>query len=140
LLYLIMSWKLYDYVSDRGINEIKEWSKDLQKKHLGKLNSKLDDLMQYGTGLPPSLLSESGKPHIKKMRIHGDLAMRPMLCEGPTRDDDDKYNREFTLLIGAIEKDRKLDPEDAATIASKRRDEVEEHPTLRRRLHERVKP
>jgi len=133
-----MSWELYDYINYKGINEIKDWATGLEKKHLGKLNSKLDDLVQYGTDLPPNLLSESGKPHIKKMRFHGDLAMRPLLCEGPTRDDNQQYNKEFTLLCGVIEKDRRLDPADALDKAYSRRQEVINDPNSRRCIHEPV--
>lgn len=134
-----MSWKLYDYVDGNGRNKFKEWSEDLDQKQLAKLNSKLDDLAQHGTFLSKYLLSETGVPHIQKLRFKGNVAMRPLLCKGPTRDDHMKYNKEFTLLCGAIEKDRKLIPADAFNQAKERREEVIKKPYLRRREHEPVR-
>lgn len=139
LLYPIMKYKLYDYVSKSGRNEFKKWSQKLDTLQLAKLNEKLDDLEDKGTLLDKQILSESGEPHIKKLRFQGKVAMRPLLCEGPTRDDNNQYNREFTLLCGAIEKDRKL-PKNILKIAKKRREELEKNHKKRRCEHESVNP
>lgn len=126
-------WKLYDYVDERGVNSFKEWSSRLEKKDLARLNSKLDMLRIQPT-LPPQLLAGplEGVP-IYKLRINGRVALRPMLCKGPVNND-----REFTLLFGATEKDRKLVPRNAVSQADDRRRKVIANPTQRRCAHERV--
>jgi len=101
----------------------------------GRLNQKLDMLERYGIdGLPPKLVAGplGGHRHIYKLRIDGSVAMRPMLCKGPI-----DMNREFTLLLGATERDRVLDPMDAPRRAEQRRTEIIANPT-RRCNHERV--
>lgn len=130
-----MTWKLYDYF-DNGANLIKAWTLGLglDKRQLAKLNAKLDMLQQYGPNLPPGLLSDTKSGKIKKLRINGDRALRPMLCKGP------KYNNtEFTLLLGAEEKDRKLIPKDAVEQAEKLYIKVKASPETTRCIHERIK-
>jgi len=105
----------------------------LQKDELAKLNQKLD-MLRREPELPPQLLAGplEGKP-IHKLRINGRVALRPMLCKGPINNDS-----EFTLLMGATEKDRVLIPEDAIDQAADRRREVIANPNGRRTPHERV--
>jgi len=129
-----MSYKLYNYLNEHGFNVIKQWTEGLQKRDRARLNQKLDMLAQHGTSLPPNLLSDTGSPHIKKLRITGKKVptLRPMLCKGPINNDG-----EFTLLQGAIEKDRKLIPSDAVNLAENHRNAVITDPS-RRCDHERV--
>ena len=129
-----MSFQLYDYRNDKGVNCIKEWTLGLQKESRARLNSKLDMLEQHGTGLPPKLLSDTRVPGIKKLRITGKHipTLRPMLCKGPINND-----LEFTLLQGAIEQDRKLVPSDADSIAEANKQLILES-QFRRCTHERV--
>jgi hypothetical protein len=124
---------LYDYVDGTGRNSFKEWTKTLQKDELAKLNQKLD-MLRREPELPPQLLAGplEGKP-IYKLRINGRVALRPMLCKGPINNDS-----EFTLLMGATEKDRVLNPVDAVDQAANRRAEVIANPGRRRIPHERV--
>jgi len=124
---------LYDYVDAFGRNSFKEWTKTLQKDELAKLNQKLD-MLRREPELPPQLLAGplEGKP-IYKLRINGRVALRPMLCKGPISN-----NSEFTLLMGAAERDRVLIPEDAIDQAADRRTEVIANPKRRRTPHERV--
>ena len=124
---------LYDYVDGIGRNSFKEWTKTLQKDELAKLNQKLD-MLRREPELPPQLLAGplEGKP-IYKLRINGRVALRPMLCKGPINNDS-----EFTLLMGATEKDRVLIPGDAIDQAADRRAEVIANPGRRRTPHERV--
>ena len=42
IVIFYMCWILYDYINNKGINEIKEWATGLEKIQLAKLNSKLD--------------------------------------------------------------------------------------------------
>jgi hypothetical protein len=91
------------------------------KREIGQLNQKIDMLERSGAELGPMLLAgpvksrKKGKvvPHIYKLRLNGDRALRPLLCKGPI-----DMDREFTLLLGAIEINSVLDtdPEDAEAI------------------------
>ena len=130
-----MAWKLYDYVDSERVNVIKEWteSKTIRSSgQLAKLNAKFDMLGLHGPNLPVGLLSDSSITTIKKLRVRGQLNLRPHLCEGPIHID-----QEYTLLVGAIEKGFKTDPLNAAQIAETRRREIIRDPS-RRRPHERV--
>lgn len=105
----------------------------LQKDQRAKLKLRLDMLEKHGPGLSTGVLSDTKLPHIKKIRIGGKVAVRLMLCKGPI----DNLN-EFTLLAGAIEKDRKLIPKNAEQIAELRRQEILVDPINKRCFHERV--
>lgn len=135
-------WKLYDYVNEKGINEIKEWTQGLQKPQRIKLRSKLDTLAQAGPDLPPGLLMKTEVEYIYKLKVQGNPKLRPVLCKGPfgLRDIStglEKQERAFTLLIGAKEISWKFEPKDADIEAGIRRKKVITDPK-RRRDHERV--
>lgn len=124
-------WTLFDYVNEHGVNEFAQWTRGLEKRQRVKLNQKLDMLQKHGPDLPPQLLAGPIFTHIYKLKIKGNVQLRPMLCKGPISNDE-----EFTLLLGAIETDDELDhsPEEAARI----REIVIAAPRNRRRLHERI--
>jgi phage-related protein len=126
-----MSVTIYDYLMHDGHNPFKEWTRSLGKPELAKLNQKLDMLERCGGDLPPGLLSDTNLPNIKKIRINGKVALRPLLCRGPIN-----VHTEFTLLHGCIEKDRKL-PKGSLDLAETRRNDIinDRH---RRTKHERV--
>ena len=126
-----MTWKLYDYVNNRGDNEIKAWMESLQKPQRAKLNQKLVMLVQVGSELPPKLLSKARLGYIYRLKIKGNVELRLMLCEGPIDNDN-----EFTLLFGAEKRGEKLIPEDAEQRAKERRQEIIANPSSRRCLHE----
>jgi hypothetical protein len=90
-------------------------------------------LERYGPELPPGLLADLGSG-LYKLKVHGHVQLRPHLCAGPF----DKRN-EFTILIGAVEKDFKLIPANAGQIAIARMEEILRDPS-RRVIHERVVP
>lgn len=127
-----MSFLLYDYMNEHGLNEIKVWINDLQKKELAKLNSKLDMLHMHGDELIPSTLSPTREPGILKMRVHGSVQLRPLLCRGPINAD-----AEYTLLLGAKEVGSVLRPKNADKLAVIRKDAVTLDPDNRRVLNER---
>lgn len=127
-----MSYKLYDFIDERGINRIKKWAEGLQKTDRVRLNRKLDMLEQHGSDLPPKLLADTGRSEIKKLRITGSPTLRPMLCQGPI-----DVGIEFTILQGAIERDKKLVPSDAVIRAKQRRQIILDCPS-RRCEHEQV--
>jgi hypothetical protein len=124
---------LFDYCNAAGLNEFKEWTKSLQSPQRAKLNAKLDMLQFKGMGLFPELLSGTDTPGIMKLRIKGNVQLRPMLCKGPV-----DVNTEFTLLMGATEVGGKLKPKNADAVAGGLKNEVRNDPDHRRIDHARV--
>lgn len=129
-----MPFLLYDYVTEGGVNAIAEWTAGLQKKERGKLASKLDMLEQHGRDLFPEILAGTDTPGILKLRVHGSVQLRPMLCEGPIA-----VGKEFTLLLGAKEIGSELVPKHADALADANKSAVKANPAKRRKDHERVR-
>jgi hypothetical protein len=126
-------WAIYDHVDRDGENVIAKWARGLENTQRKKLRAKLDMLTQAGPDLPTQLLSHTGVAHIYKLRVTGNVQLRPMLCKGPIDNES-----EFTLLLGAIEVGNRLKPSDAAEIAAAIREEVIVDPNNRRCAHERI--
>ncbi len=125
-------WDIYDYADHRGKNLIKEWIQTLQRKDRARLMAKLDLLHTNGPELPQGLLSDTPSRHIKKIRVNGDVALRLLLCRGPVS----MEAKEYTLLLGATERDRKFVPPKAIAIAEEHREFVIKEPLKRRVKHE----
>lgn len=110
----IKSWKIFDAIDGQQQSRIVVWIKkeNIGKREIGQLNQKIDMLQQNGPNLPPALLagpikSKQNKKlvsHVYKLRLNGDRALRPLLCKGPI-----DMDREFTMLMGAIEINSVLD-------------------------------
>jgi hypothetical protein len=130
-------WRIFEYV-EGGESAIGRWlrDQDISPRDRGQLMQKMDMLSRNGMDLPPGLLAgpikSKRKPkmqsHIYKLIVHGQRMLRPMLCRGPVDTDG-----EFTILIGAIEKDGVLDVD--AADAEARRQEVIADPKTKRRLN-----
>lgn len=127
-----MIFSLFDYTSENGNNEIKEWALKLQTPQRAKLNAKLDMLKSHGLALLPELLAGTDTPGILKLKVKGKVQLRPMLCKGPIDNEN-----EFTLLIGATERDFCLVPDKADEKANERKHIIINNPT-RRCPHERI--
>ena len=127
-----MAFLLYDYKNRLGLNEIESWISSLQKKERVKLEQKLDMLHMHGDDLLPNTLSATNEPGILKLRIHGNVQLRPLLCRGPVQID-----KEFTLLLGAKEVGSVLRPKNAEQTAVFRKGEVTLDPANRRVRNER---
>lgn len=123
---------LFDYTDTNGINVIKAWTLKLEKTQRAKLNAKLDMLAMLGSELIPHVLTDTPTPGIQKLRVKGNVQLRPMLCKGPINNEN-----EFTLLIGATERDSRFVPDKADEKANDRKKIIIENPN-RRCLHERV--
>ena len=126
--------ELFDYF-DGGENDIARATRGLQKKERAKLGEKFVRLETQGQDeLFPGLLSGPlrGARHIYKIKIKGPVAVRPLLCKGPQ-----KMNQEYTILMIALERDNQLVPRDALRIAENRRQEIITNPQRRVR-HERI--
>lgn len=128
-----MPFELYDYVDAAGVNVIAEWTRKLQKKERGKLVSKLDLLREHGRELFPQILTGTDTPGILKLRVHGNVQLRPLLCEGPIAID-----KEYTLLLGAKEVGGRFDPARADQMADSNKTAVKAAPEKRRTKHEHV--
>ena len=128
-----MRYRLFDYVNAKGENEFKQWTEGLEKVQRAKLNEKLDKLQLYGDGLHPHMLTDTGTPGIQKLRVKGNVQLRPLLCKGPVQIDS-----EYTLLMGAKEVDGKWVPREAPSTADTLKQAVIADPLGRRKNHERV--
>lgn len=125
-------WTIYDYIDPKDGNLIRAWTLGLQRKERAKLNQRLDALAMHGPELIPGILSPTGVPSVFKLKIRGQVQLRPMLCEGPGQDE-----KAFTLLMGAIEMSWDYVPKDAPKTAARLRDLLVKDLT-RRGPHERV--
>jgi hypothetical protein len=107
---------LYDFTDSKKQSVIRTWisNERLTKRDIGQLNQKLDMLRVNGMGLQPKLLAGPIAKHIYKLRIHTDRTFRPMLCKGPFSNET-----EFTLLIGAIEVNFKLDTDPEKAVSNR---------------------
>jgi hypothetical protein len=92
-------------------------------------------LERGGPDLNPGLISDTPVARdIYRMKVKGNkgqVQLRPMVCKGPFI-----LDAEYTLLCGAIERDRKLNPRNAIERAQDNRATLIENPDRRR--HERI--
>lgn len=122
-------YQLYDFLDDRGRSVIQEWVRreKLTVRDRAALNIRFKRIRQVDFVLAQkSLISGPIHKHVYKCVIHGDVMLRPMLCRGPF-----KAEEEYTLLLGAIERDRKL-PKGSVEQAEQNRDTLIAYPTKRR--------
>jgi hypothetical protein len=114
-------YALFDFSTPRQESIISNWAnaEKLSKKDRAKLNQRLDRLKQidFELAIGSRLLNGPVKKEIYKLIAHGQVMMRPMLCRGPF--DKDK---EYTLLLGAIERNFKLEPSTCLSDATTNRD------------------
>ncbi len=83
--------------------------------------AKIDAYERGGPDLNPGLIEGPVAKNIYKMKIKGNrghVQLRPMVCYGPF------LQSEVTMLVGAIEKDFKLRPENCKTQAQENREIV----------------
>ena len=122
-------YQLYDFLDDRGRSVIQEWVRreKITVRDRAALNIRFKRIRQVDFALAhKSLISGPIYKHVYKCVIHGDVMLRPMLCRGPL-----KIEEEYTLLLGAIERDRKL-PKGSMEQAEQNRDTLIAYPTKRR--------
>lgn len=129
--------KIYEWIDagQRGI--VTDW--DLEVEQQAKLDNKLQmlrraevDAVTGRVSLPQNLLAGPGvygQAAIYKLKVKGNVALRPMLSLGPI-----DLETEWTILAGAVERDRKLMPANAADVAEARRQEIRANPKRRRLL------
>lgn len=110
---------------------IGEWVRGLSTTDRAKFKQKVKALseMEYELALGTKLLQGPIYQHIYKLKIHGQIMMRPLLCRGPFDNDS-----EYTLLVGAKEVNFKLVPLEAPAEAERNRQRVIEDPINRRQI------
>ncbi len=125
--------EVFDYTDSNGNSVVHKWADKMpmQPRERGRLDSRVDLLTRPEVDLPPGLLHPTSCKHIFHLTVNGQVALRPMLCRGPIR-----HQNEFTFLCGATEKDRKYVPRDAPMRAEENRTTLILHPH-RRCKHER---
>ena len=128
-----MPYILFDYIDANGVNVFRQWSLNLQPKERSKLNAKLDMLRINGEVLFPHILTDTDVPGILKLRVKGQVQLRPLLCRGPI-----KVKTDFTLLMGAKEVGDEIKPKKAFETADSYKQQVIADPKNRRVPHERV--
>jgi hypothetical protein len=112
-----MCWRILDYVTDRGENEIKEWINSLPAQAQAKIDQRIILLRTWPAKIwPPQYVSAlRGYKDIYEFRVvSSGVQYRPLGCYGPAA-------REYTLLIGATEKGGRFQPPGVCETAVKRR-------------------
>lgn len=127
-----MPFLIYDYHDEHGGNVIQPWIDSLQVKERAKLNEMLDKLQMHGDALRPQMMTGTSEPGISKLRIHGKVQLRPLLCCGPVH-----IKLEFTLLCGAKEVGGVLVPKGVEGVAATRKLVVKANHEKRRKLNAR---
>ena len=130
-------WRVYFYLSGkRRENEIRSWLKDerVSVAQIAAFQDKIDTLEEQGPEMVPGFISETPVArNIYKMKVKGNKGskqLRPMCCRGPFGPN------EYTILVGAVEKDRKLIPADVKERAERNLADLLTDRT--RRVHERL--
>jgi len=107
-------WLFKNFVNNRGDNEIRQWIDSLAKAVRFKIDARVRYLQSVRQLKYPYVEKWVGEDDIYEMRVvFSGVQYRPLGCYGPER-------REFTLLVGAIEKGGQLEPRDAVKIAKAR--------------------
>lgn len=97
------------------------------------MNQRIDILAEKGKDFCPGLAGPlHGSPHLYKIKVIGEVAARLILCKGPI-----DMEIEYTLLLGAFERDDEL-PDGTIETAESYRKEIIKDPINRRMLHERA--
>ncbi len=126
-----MTYALYDYVNPQRVNVILDWLQSLQTMERTKVIQRFDMLAEHGQELLPLTLAASGVAGILKLKTHGSVQLRPLLCRGPAPGDTDTY----TLLAGAKEVGSRWEPKNIRETAAARKGEVVADPANRRTSH-----
>ena len=101
------------------------------KTQIAVFQAKIDLYERGGPDLSPGFIEGPITKNIYKMKIKGHkghVQLRPMVCYGPFNNQE-----EVTMLVGAIEKDFKLIPENCKLEAQQNREIVLNDRARRRR-------
>ena len=137
-------WTVYEFLDEKHRSTVKAWleRERVPKEQVGALRAKLELLRNGGPEMTPGLIfgpikKQNGVPKkingIYKMKFRGSkgwVQLRPFMCYGPFEADE----RTITILLGALEKDGRLDPSDYLDSANRNREVLLNDPTRRRVL------
>jgi hypothetical protein len=130
IYYIMQLWTFFDFVSSRGRNEIHDWlnSKEVRKEAKAKINARLVALQGFPIFPEQYFSAYDGWPDLYELRVgYSGVEYRPFGCYGPNP-------REFTLLVGSIEKGKV--PKSTLKVANERRKLVFADSTNRVRPHD----
>lgn len=103
-------WTFKVFLKDKDHDVINDWIDGLPQKVQARIEARISYLRVTDNWVRPYFDKLSG--HIHEIRVvHGRIQYRILGCFGP--------GREFTMLIGAVEKDWKL-PKHTEEIAEER--------------------
>jgi hypothetical protein len=116
-------YELWDFVSPRGENLMRRWAdaEKLSKADRARLDNKIAVLKRddFSLAINTKLLNGPIRKEIYKLKVYGQVMMRPLLCRGPI----DKP-AEYTFLVGAIERNGNLEPSSCLNDAAANRETV----------------
>src|SRR5277367_6078766 len=118
VIILPLKWRVYCFLSARGANVIREWLDEerIPSAQRGDFQTRIRLLENGGPQASPQFISDTPvAKDIYKAKIKGNkgwVQLRPMLCRGPW-----VKEWEFTILLGAIEKDGALRPKEWKVLA-----------------------
>lgn len=108
------SWTIYDFATG-GVNEIRAWIDSLPKAAQAKIDLRVRYLEATAVWPPQYISDRKDCDGIYELRIGcSGVEYRPLGFFGPSR-------RQFTLLLGAVEKGDQLEPRNFCTVATRRR-------------------
>jgi hypothetical protein len=107
------AWTIFDYLEADGGNAIRAWIDSLPIKAQAKIDTRLRHLEVTRVWEPQYISALVGCDDIYEIRIVSSGQYRPLGFYGPA-------HREFTILLGAVEKGGRLIPRDACAIAQAR--------------------
>lgn len=109
-------WTIKAFKTDRGENAVKNWVEEQPKKAQAAIKVRLRYLATQQIWDRPHVKKLKGSKHIFEIRVTSiKVQYRPLGFYGPNQ-------KEFTLLIGAIEKDSEFKPKTAIKTAESRRE------------------
>ena len=107
-------WTFRVFITERREDVIGKWLEGLPKKVEAKIDRRIAYLRAIEHWKRPEFDKLTGYDNLHEIRVvFSGVQYRVIGCYGPGK-------REFTMLIGAVEKDNKLEPREALKIAVKR--------------------
>jgi hypothetical protein len=131
VILLPLPWRIYCFLSERGSNLIREWldGEKVTSSQRAAFQSKIDLFERSGPDLTPGFITSTPiAADIYKMKIRGQVQLRPMACRGPI-----DMDREYTILLGWIERNNDRVPNEIKVKAQQNRAIVVSDPSRRRR-------
>ena len=115
MVVLPSEWAFRDFLDGRGINVVRAWIQTLPPAAQAKIDT-ITLLLQVQKVWPPQYVSAlRGYEGIYELRANScGVQYRPLGCHGPDR-------KEFTILIGSVEKGGKLSKDDCETAVERRK-------------------